>query len=73
MHGFTPSIPPGTEVGGLQVPKGCEGQVGAGLMDVGPWPRGCKELVDGSGIIHGAHGRVIGHFNKGSIPSRNPY
>ena len=47
MHGFTPSIPLGTEVGPLQVPKGCGVQVGGGLMTIGPWPRACPELVEG--------------------------
>ena len=73
MHGFTPSIPLGTEVGPLQVPKGSGVQVGDGLMTIGPWPRGCPELVEGSGVIHGARGRVIRNFSKGHTPSRNPY
>ena len=73
MHGFTPSIPVGTEVGPLQVCKGCGVQVGGGPMAIGPWPRCCPELVEGSGVIHGARGRVIRHFSKGHTPGRNPY
>ena len=37
MHGFTLSIPLGTEVGLLLVPKGRGVQVGVGLMAIGPW------------------------------------
>ena len=73
MHGFTLSIPLGTEVGPLQVPKGCGVQVGGGLMTIGSWPRGCPELVDSSGVIHGTRGRVIRYFSKGHTPSRDPY
>ena len=73
MHGFTLSIPIGTKVGPLQVPKGCGLQVGAGLMTIGSWPRGCPELVENSGVIHGTRGWVIRHLSKGHTPSRNPY
>ena len=73
MHGFTFSIPLGTEVGPLRLPKGCRVQVWAGLMTIGSWPRCCPELVDSSGVIHGTRGRVIRNFSKGHTPSRNPY
>ena len=73
MHGFTLSIPLGTEVGPLQVPKGCGVQVGGGLMTIDSWPRGCAELVESSGVIHGTRGRVIRNFSKGHTPSRDPY
>ena len=73
MHGFTLSNPFRTEVGPLQVPKGCGVQVGGGLMTIGPWPRGCPELVEGSGFFHRARGQVITDFSKGHTPSRNPY
>ena len=51
MHGFTLSIPLGTEVGPLQVSKGCGVEVGGGLMPIGSWPRGCPESVEGSGVF----------------------
>ena len=73
MHGSTPSIPLGTDIGPLQVPKGCEVQVGGGLMTIGPWPRGCPEWVESSGVIQGARGRVIRDFSQGHTPSGNPY
>ena len=73
MHGFTPSVPLGTEVGPLQVPKGCGVEGGGGLMAIGSWPRGCPELVESSGVIHGARCRVIRDFSKCHTPSRNPY
>ena len=56
MHGFTLSIPLGTEVGPLQVPKGCGVQVGGDLMTIDSWPCGCPELVESSGVIHGNWG-----------------
>ena len=73
MHGFTPSIPLGTEVGPLQLLKGYGVQVGAGLMTISFWPRGCPELVERSGVIHGTRGWIIRNFSKGHTPSRNPY
>ena len=73
MHGSTPSMPLGTEIGPSQVPKGCGVQVGAGLMAIRPWPRGCPELVEGSRVIQGARGRGIRAFSKDHTPSRNPY
>ena len=73
MHGFTLFIPPGTEVGPLQVPKGCGVKGGGGLMTIGSWPRGCPELVESSEVIQGTRGRVIRNFSKGHTPSRNPY
>ena len=42
-------------------------------MTIGPWPRGCPELGEGSGVIHGARGRVNRDFSKGHTRSRNPY
>ena len=42
-------------------------------MTTGFWPRGCPELVESSGVIHGAQGRVIRDFSKGHTPSRHPY
>ena len=73
MHRFTLSIALAPEVGALQVPKGCGVQVGGGLMTIGPWPRGCPELVESSGVIHGARGWVVREFSEGHTPSRNPY
>ena len=73
MQGFTLSIPLGTEVGPLQVPKACGVQVGGGLMTIGSWLRGCPELVESSGVIHGTRGRVTRSFSKGHTPSRDPY
>ena len=63
----------GRDVGLLQVLKGCGVQVRGGLMTIGPWPRGCPELVEGPGATHEARGRVISNFSKGHTPSRNPY
>ena len=67
MHGFTPSIPLRTEVGPLQVLKGCGVQVGGGLMAIGPWPRGCRGSAEGSGVIHGTRSRSSGTSAK-AIP-----
>ena len=47
--------------------------MGGGLITIGPWPRGCPELVEGSGVIHRARGPVIRDFSRGDTPSRNPY
>ena len=42
-------------------------------MTIGPWPRDCPELVEGTGVINGAGGRVIRDFSKGHTPKKNPY
>ena len=47
--------------------------LGGALMAIGPWPRGCPEVVEGSGVIQEAQSRVIRDFSKGQILSRNPY
>ena len=73
MHGFTLSIPLGTEVGPLHGPKGCGVQVVCGLITIGSWPRGRTELVESSGVIHKTRGRVIRNFNKGHTPRRGLY
>ena len=41
-------------------------------MAISPWPSGCPELVEVSGVIHRARARVIRGSNKGHNQSRNP-
>ena len=70
MHGFTLCIPLRAVVGPLQVPKGCGVEVGGGLMTIGSWPRGCPELVESSGVIHGTRGRVIRKIQQRQYPKQ---
>ena len=42
-------------------------------MTIGPWPCGCPDLVEISGVIHRAGGRVIRDFSKGHTPRGNSY
>ena len=53
MQGLSPSVPLGTEVGPLQVSKGCGVQVGGGLMAIGPWPRGPRDWLKVLGLSTG--------------------
>ena len=55
-----PSIPLGTDVGLLLVPKGCGVQVGGGLMDVGPYSSGCPNWLKVVGLSGGLGSGSLG-------------